>query len=80
MSKQAQTVAQTQTVAAVKAAGTRTVHTLRYAGKDGKEMVSNYTRWSKAVREMRAQLDAGVAVQVERREAQVKTEIVIDGE
>lgn len=77
MSKQAQNTVSANATAE-KATGTRTVHTLKYAGADGKATVVNFTRWSKAVREMRAHLDAGLSVEVSRREAKVTQSIVVD--
>lgn len=54
------------------AAGTRTIHILSYVGEDNKAVEMKFTRFSKAVKEMRGLLADGIEVTFSRDKAQVE--------
>lgn len=50
----------------------KTVHVLQYTDAQGKAQTASYTRFSVAMRDLRAHLDAGLSVKVDRTKARVK--------
>jgi len=52
--------------------GQRTIHVLTYVGDDNKEVEQKFTRFSKAVKQMRELLADGVVVTFSRDKAQVE--------